>query len=67
VEEPVGVHMMRPLQRWATRRMMRKLEREWAEYQHAPKVRLSWLDRRRARAAVSRSFIQVNFYPRRSP
>jgi len=56
------------LRQWAMRRALRRVEREWGEYQHPPEMRVAPFFRRRPVSdgppQVFRSLIQVNFYPR---
>jgi hypothetical protein len=49
------------------RRLQRRAEREWREYDHAPKVSFGPLLRKRSRgdcAPVYRSLVQIHFHPR---
>ena len=52
---------------WMVRRLQKRLEREWREYDHSPKVSLGpWSRQRSARGdtQVYRSLVQIHFHPR---
>jgi hypothetical protein len=55
--------------KWMFRRLQKRVEREWAEYEHSPKVSFSPLRRRSGRdgTQVYRSLVQIHFHPRERP
>ena len=54
--------------RWILRRLQKRVEREWREYEHRPKVSfgplLPGIRVRRGETQVYRSFVQIHFHPR---
>jgi hypothetical protein len=55
------------VRKWISRRLQKRLEREWREYDHTPKVSFGPLLRRcskRAGTPVYRSLVQIHFHPR---
>lgn len=57
--------------RWILRRVQKRIEKEWREYEHTPKVSFGpLLPGRRAKRGdthVYRSFVQIHFHPRERP
>jgi hypothetical protein len=52
---------------WIVRRLQKRVEREWREYDHSPKVSLGPWSRRRSEQGgtqVYRSLVQIHFHPR---
>lgn len=67
VPQPWRKRMKRRVSGWIVRRLQKRVEREWREYEHAPKVSLGPWRRRRSEAGgtqVYRSLVQIHFYPR---
>ena len=56
------------MSRWILRRLQKRVEREWREYEHVPTVSFGPLlpGRRASRGEtqVYRSFVQIHFHPR---
>jgi hypothetical protein len=51
--------------RWLTRRLQRRMEREWREYQQPPEVSIGpfWGRRRKSDGShVYRSLVQIHFH-----
>jgi hypothetical protein len=61
----------RRMGRWILRRLQKRVEKEWREYDHSPRVTLGpWLPGRQAQRGetqVYRSFVQIHFHPRSRP
>lgn len=65
--QPWRTRMKRRVGSWIMRRLQKRLEREWREYEHAPKVSLGPWRRRRSDEGgtpVYRSLVQIHFHPR---
>ena len=58
---------VRRVGKWIANRLQKRAEREWAEYDHSPKVSFGPLRRtNRGDAPVYRSLVQIHFHPRGS-
>ena len=66
-KQSLRTRLKRRVGRWMLKHLQKRLEREWREYEHAPKVTLaSWSRRHREQGGtqVYRSLVQVHFHPR---
>jgi hypothetical protein len=65
IKAPIRKRLAAAMGRWLTRRLQRRMEREWRAYQQPPEVSIGpfWGRRRKADGShVYRSLVQVHFH-----
>jgi hypothetical protein len=65
IKPPVRKRVAAAMGRWLTRRLQRRMKREWREYQQRPEVSVGPFWRRRQTADgshVYRSLVQIHFH-----